>query len=218
MCYVLQPFNNLHKYFDCISNVNKFCYIRFQPLCNRNEIFASVRPQIQIDRRGKVYTPMHMRYHLIKFVQENFQLVQLLVSAPLEARKMTLQQYVTKMARGNTCGYEVTLLILSHMFQLPFLVIRSDMLWLSQNVQPTECPIVLVQIADGSFLGTRTKKPVSIGTVPRIKLTVKKSETQNIMHSTPARKQRGVRNDFQPLDQEILSPYCRQRHRSKCKC
>ena len=139
-------------------------------------------------------------------MQENFELVQLLVSALLEARKMTLQQYVTKMARGNTCGYEVTLLILSHMFQLPFLVIRSDMLWLSQNVRPTECPIVLVQIADGSFLGTRTKKPVSIGTVPRIKLTVKKSEAQNIMHSTPARKQRGVRNDFQPLGQEILSP------------
>ena len=149
---------------------------------------------------------MHMRYHLIKFVQENFEMVQLLVSAPLEARKMTLQQYVTKMAKGNTCGYEVTLLILSHMFQVPFLVIRSDMLWMSQNVRPTECPIVLVQSANGSFLGTRTKKPVFIGTVPRIKLTVKKHDTQNMMHSTPVKKPRGSQKEFQPLVEEIFSP------------
>ena len=113
-----------------------------------------VRPQIQIDRRGKVYTPMHMRYHLVKFVQENFELVDLLVSAPLEARKMSLQQYVTKMAIGDTCGYEVTLLILSQMFKVPFLVIRSDMLWMSQNVWPIDCPIVLVQSVHGRFLGT----------------------------------------------------------------
>ena len=136
------------------ENVNKFCYINFQPLYNRNEIFACVWPQIQIDRRGKVYTPMHMHYHLVKFVQENFKLVQLLVSAPLEAWKMTLQQYVTKMAIGDTCGYEVTLLILSHMFKVPFLVMRSDMLWMSENVWPIECPIVLVQSVNGRFLGT----------------------------------------------------------------
>ena len=121
---------------------------------------------------------MHMRYHLVKFVQENFELVDLLVSAPLEARKMTLQQYVTKTAIGDTCGYEVTLLILSQMFKVLFLVIRSDMLWMSQNVWPIDCPIVLVQSVHGRFLGTRNNKPVFIGTVPRIKLTIKKNETQ----------------------------------------
>ena len=149
---------------------------------------------------------MHMRYHLVKFVQENFELVQLLVSAPLEARKMTLQQYVTQMAIGDTCGYEVTLLILSQMFKVPFLVIHSDMLWMSQNVRLIECPIVLVQSVNGRFLGTRTKKPVFIGTVPRIKLSVKKNDTQNIMHSTPARKSQGSQNEFQPLGEEIFLP------------
>ena len=166
----------------------------------------SVRPQIHIDRRGKVYTPMHMRYHLVKFVQENFELVDLLVSAPLEARKMSLQQYVTKMAIGDTCGYEVTLLILSQMFKVLFLVIRSDMLWMSQNVRPIDCPIVLVQNVHGRFLGTRTKKPVYIGTVPRIKLTVKKNETQEIMHSTPVSKIQGSQNHFQTLGEELFSP------------
>ena len=132
-----------------------------------------------------------MRYHLVKFIQGNFELVDLLVSAPLEARKMSLQQYVTKMAIGDTCGYEVTLLILSQMFKVPFLVIHSDMLWMSQNVRPIDCPIVLVQSVHGRFLGTRTNKPVYIGTVPRIKLTVKKNVTKEIMHSTPVRKSQG---------------------------
>ena len=142
----------------------------------------------------------------MKFVQENFELIDLLVSAPLESRKMTLQQYVTKMAIGDMCSYEVTLLILSHMFKVPFLVIRSDMLWISQNVSPTECPIVLVQSVDGLFLGTHTKKPVFIGTVNRIKLTVKKNETQHIMHSTPARTSQGSQKEFQPLAGEIFLP------------
>ena len=31
-----------------------------QPHNDRNEIFTSIRPQIKVDRRGKVYTPMHM--------------------------------------------------------------------------------------------------------------------------------------------------------------
>ena len=74
------------------------------------------------------------------------------------------------------------------MFKVPFLVIRSDMLWMSQNVRPTECPIVLVQSVDGCFLGTRTKKPVFIGTVPRIKLTVKKNETQHNAFNTGQKK------------------------------
>ena len=149
---------------------------------------------------------MHMRYHLVKFVQENFELVELLVSAPLEARKMSLQQYVTKMAIGDMCGYEVNLLILSQMFKVPFLVIRSDMLWTSQNVRPIDCPIVLVQSVHGRFLGTRTKKLVYIGTVPRIKLTVKKHETQEILHSTPVRKSQGSQNHFQTLGEELFSP------------
>ena len=149
---------------------------------------------------------MHMRYHLVKFVQENFQLVDLLVLSPLESRNMTLKQYVTKMAIGDTCGYEVTLLILSHMFKVAILVIRSDMLWISQNVRPTECPIVLVQNEDGSFLGTRTKKPVFIGDVPRIRLTVKKHDTQHITHSTLVRKRSGNEKEFQPLASEIFSP------------
>ena len=182
------------------------CNYFLQPLNDRNEIFASIRPQIKVDRRGKVYTPMHMRYHLVKYVEQNFELVQLLVSAPLESRRMTLQQYATKMSIGDTCGYEVTLLILSEMFKVPLLVIRADMLWISRNVKPIDCPIVLVQRMNDRFLGTRTKTPVFVGTVPRIKLTVKRSETSHITHSTPARNTEGSSKQLEKLMCEVMSP------------
>ena len=159
-----------------------------------------------MDRRGKVYTPMHMQYHLVKYIEQNFELVQLLVSAPLESRQMTLQQYVTKMSIGDTCGYEVTLLILSEMFKVPLLVIRADMLWLSRNVKPIDCPIVLVQKINVRFLGTRTKTPVFVGTVPRIKLTVKQSETSHITHSTPARNTEGSSKQLENLMGQVMSP------------
>ena len=149
---------------------------------------------------------MHMRYHLVKYVEQNFELVNLLVSAPLESRRMTLQQYLTKMSIGDTCGYEVTLLILSEMFKVPLLVVRADMLWISRNVKAIDCPIVLVQKLDGRFLGTRTKTPVFVGTVPRIKLTVKRSETSHITHSTPARNTEGSSKQLENLMGQVMSP------------
>ena len=85
------------------------------------------------------------------------------------------------------------------------------MLWMSQNGWPIDCPIVLVQSVHGHFFRTRTNKPVYIGTVPRIKLTVKKNETQEIMHSTPVRKSQGSQNDFQPLGDEFFCTHCTQR-------
>ena len=121
-----------------------------QPTDDCNEIFSSVRPQIKVDQRGKVYTPMHMTYHLVKYCQENSENIESVVKGPLEGRQMTLQQ----MAIGETCGYEITLLVLSQMFQTPILVICADMLWLSQSVKPIDCPVILVQKLDGKFLGT----------------------------------------------------------------
>ena len=97
---------------------------------------------------------MHMRYHLVKYCQENSENIQSVVKGPLEGRQMTLQQYIYKMAIGETRGYEITLLVLSQMFQTLILVIHADMLWLSQSVKPIDCPIILVQKLDGKFLGT----------------------------------------------------------------
>ena len=72
-----------------------------------------------------------------------------------------------------TCGYEITLLILSQMFNIAILVIHTDFLWVSTQVPPRECPVVIIQNTSGEFLGTKSTcgvHPVSVGTVPKISI------------------------------------------------
>ena len=147
-----------------------------------------------------------MRYHLVKYCQENSENIQSVVKGPLEGRQMTLQQYIYKMAIGETCGYEITLLVLSQMFQTPILVICADMLWLLQSVKPIDCPIILVQKLDGKFLGTQCKKPVHVGEVPHIRLQMKKDKSTEVFHSTPLRNACDHNVGFANVTGEMLSP------------
>ena len=146
---------------------------------------------------------MHMRYHLVKYCQEHLENIESVVKGPLEGRQMTLQQYIYKMA----IGYEITLLVLSQMFQIPILVIHADMLWLLQSVKPIDCPIILVQKLDGKFLGTRCKKPVHVGEVPRIKLNINKDKSREVFHSTSLRNACDPNVAFPNVTGEILSPF-----------
>ena len=100
---------------------------------------------------------MHMRFHLIQYVEENFDLMSCILKGPLEVMGMNLPVYLKKMRTCETCCYEITLLIMTHMYKVPILIIRSDMLWLLSNVTAVDCPIVLVQDSSGQFLGTKTK-------------------------------------------------------------
>ena len=68
------------------------------------------------------------------------------------------------------CGFEITLLCLSKMYNVDIVVIRPDFVWLSRAVAPITCPIDLVQDSSGNFLGTKTKNLVYIGLVPKISL------------------------------------------------
>ena len=43
------------------------------------------------------------------------------------------------------------------------MVIRSDFVWLSHNIKPELCPIIIVQNATGQFMGTHVKKPLYVG-------------------------------------------------------
>ena len=81
------------------------------------------------------------------------------------------------------------------------------MLWLSSNVTALDCPIVLVQNSYGQFLGTKTKYPVFVGDLPKVKfpkkLKVKKGTT--IVHSKPVRNNNLNAEKF-GSSQQILSP------------
>ena len=58
---------------------------------------------------------MHMRFHLLKYIEENYDLMTSILKGPLEVRCMTLDLYMRKMYNCETWGYEITLLILTHM-------------------------------------------------------------------------------------------------------
>ena len=150
---------------------------------------------------------MHMRFHLIQYVEDKFDLMSSILKGPFEVRGMTLPVYLKKMRTCETCGYEITLLIMTHMYKVPILIIRSDMLWLSSNVTAVDCPIVLIQNSLGQFLGTKTKYPVFVGDLPKVKLPRKhkNKKTNVIKHSMPLRKEKTSGEKFGSAD-EILSP------------
>ena len=100
--------------------------VLFQPVNDRNKIFSCIWPQIKGNRRGRCYTAMHMQFHLIRYVEENYDLMTSILKGPLEVRCMTLDVYLRKMHNCETCRYEFTLLILTHMYKVPILVIRSE--------------------------------------------------------------------------------------------
>ena len=110
------------------------------------------------------------------------------VDAILSTRGMSYSYYRDRMACKGTCGFETTLYLLSQMFHVDICVIRSDFVWVSSDVHPSHCPVILIQLNNGRFCGTKPSRPFDVGTVPLIhvpKLGVKKF----VQTSTPGRWQ-----------------------------
>ena len=190
-----------------------------QPHCNKNNLFACIRPQILVQRKGFMYGPRHMRKHLITYCKENIGLLQILLSEQLTQRKLTLQQYMCLMEGTPTCGYEITLLILSQMFNIAILVIRSDFLWVSTQVPPRECPVVIIQNTSGKFLGTKSTcgvNAVSVGTVPKISVNKRRSPVL-INSSTPDDYSQKDAQEFDNMLKEKLSPVAEYPDGAECR-
>ena len=150
-----------------------------------------------------------MRFHLLKYVNENKESLSRLLKGPLEVRGMSLNKYELMMYNNQTCGYEITLLLLAMMYMVPILVIRSDMLWVSQNVMPADCAIVLVQNSVGQFMGTKSKYPVFVYEIPKIRLRQVRANIRRfgLVHSTPLRS--GSNAEFMEGSiGAMLSPIC----------
>ena len=111
-----------------------------------------------------------MHYHLYNYGKQNEKELSKILEGALQKCNLNFKTYLDKMYYCTTCGYEITLLFLSKMYNVDIIVIRPDFVWLSRAVAPITCGIVLVQDSSGSFLGTKTKNPVYIGLVPKISL------------------------------------------------
>ena len=99
-------------------------------------------------------------------------------------------------------GLEVTLLILSRMYRCGIMVIRSDFVWLSHNIKPELCPIIIVQNVTGQFMGTHVKKLLYVCEFVELFSCVRSKKA--IVTSTPQRD--GSIENFGPSAQEDLSP------------
>ena len=141
-----------------------------------------------------------MRYHLHSNGMNNKKELSKKLAGALRKCNLDLSTYLAKMYYCTTCGYEITLLLLSQMYNVDIVLIRPDFVWLSRPVAPITCGIVLVQDVSGNFLGTKTKNLVYIGLVPKISLpdpNVIRSKLHEIRHqSTPNRPIRSQNEAF----------------------
>ena len=166
---------------------------KLQPISyDSDQIFHCVRPQINVHRPGRSYSSHHMRQHLLDFLLNVDDDTLYSVKQILRTRGMSYAYYKECMICKATCGYETTLFVLSKMFTVNICVIRSDFVWVSSDVHPTQCPVILIQLNDGKFCGTKPSRPFDVGMVPNIhvpKLGVRKF----VQTSTPGRWQKSFR-------------------------
>ena len=121
-----------------------------QSICLHTSTNTGGKERIHVWSKTHEETPDYI------YCKENYTLLQILLCEQLTKCKLTLQQYMCLMEGTPTCGYEITLLILSQMFNIAILVIHSDFLWVSTQVPPRECPVVIIQNTSGKFLGTKS--------------------------------------------------------------
>ena len=102
-----------------------------------------------------------MRYHLHSYGKNNGKELSKKLVGALRKRNLDFSTYLAKMYYCTICGFEITLMVLSRMYNVDVVVIRPDFVWLSRAVAPITCGIVLVQDSSGNFLGTKTNKEAS---------------------------------------------------------
>ena len=153
------------------TNINKYLNMLgreiFDVPNSNDHLFNSIQPQIMPTRSSK-YTGRHMRYHVLQYFNEHKEdLHQKLIPMLKYRPSVSLQKWEQMMTQRDTCGYELTLVIIDKMFDIPILVLREDYIWTSREIVPFKCPIVLVLMRDGNFKGTKGHR-VRVGQVPKV--------------------------------------------------
>ena len=90
-----------------------------------------------------------MWYHLYQYGKNNEKEFSKQLAGALQKHNLSLRTYLDKMYYCTTCGYKITLFLLSRMYNVDIVAIRPDFVWLSRAVAPITCGIVLVQDSSG---------------------------------------------------------------------
>ena len=127
-----------------------------------------------------------MRYHAHGFATRHRDKLEVILSNLLAQRSVDYDGYLDKMFNIRTCGFETTLIIVLIMLGIDICVLRPDFIWLSEDVPPYKCLVVLVQDINGRFYRTKVSNPVYIGLVPKINCPMKPDDDLDMVdHSTP---------------------------------
>ena len=132
-----------------------------------------------------------MRLHLLDYTKQSYEEIAEDLQKQLLVHRQSLQNYIEMMEWTPTSGSEITLLIVSKIFNVTILVIRGDFLWLSHDVAPCDAQIILVQNCDGHFLGTKGMDGdvvVDVGEVPRY--SVNKRQSPRLLETSAPKESR----------------------------
>ena len=148
-------------------------------------------------------------------MKENYGELETELKKPLEVQRQSLQNYLEMMEWTPSLGSEITLLIICHMFKISILVVRTDFIWVSENIAPFNADIVLVQNCNGHFLGTKRidSKLVDIGEVPWYIVNKRKSPSMKM--STPKEKRNGEEPMAELIDPGLLPIVKQENQQSK---
>ena len=118
-----------------------------------------------------------MRLHVIDYTKKNYSELAEDLESQLRVCRISLQNYLELMEWTPTAGSEITLLILARSFKITIMVIRGDFIWVSENLEPKNFDVVIVQNCNGHFIGTKhlDGKLVNIGDVPKFNVNKRKS-------------------------------------------
>ena len=70
----------------------------------------------------------------------------------LEVRELNIHDYMQKMINRRTSGMDITLLILSEMFEIAIVVLFEEYLWKSDNVPLLDMDMALILMEGGHFV------------------------------------------------------------------
>ena len=70
----------------------------------------------------------------------------------LEVRELNVQEYMQKMINRRTSGMDITLLILSEMFEIAIVVLFEEYLWKSDNVGLLDMDMALMLMEGSHFV------------------------------------------------------------------
>ena len=148
-----------------------------------------------------------MRLHVLDYTKKNYSELANQLKSQLSVHRISLQNYLELMEWTPTSWSEIMLLIIARIFKITIMVIRGDFIWLSENLEPKNFDVVIVQNCNGHFIGTKhlDGKLVNIGEVPKYNVNKRKSP-HAVETSTPKEaKSTGNMLKLQPPD---VSPIC----------